>query len=87
MESTDLNSTEHISKTAYRSSPSLSVTPTNSDQLGWVPDAFDLIWKTEEPLALILDENGSEDPPKSRISNQQLSVNSATLLIDMSHGN
>jgi hypothetical protein len=69
------------------SSLSLSVTPTNSDQLGWVPDAFDFIWKTEETIELILDENGSEDSAKPRISNQQLSVNSRTLRKDMSHGN
>jgi hypothetical protein len=58
----------------------LSVSPTNSDQLWWAPDAFGLIWKKEKTLALILEENGSEDLAKPLISNRQLSVDSATLL-------
>jgi len=58
----------------------LSVSPTNSDQLWWAPDAFGLIGKKEKTLALILEENGSEDPAKPLISNRPLSVDSATLL-------
>jgi hypothetical protein len=68
------NSTDH------RSGLNLSVAPTNSEQLWWAPDAFGLIWKKEETLALIPKENGSENPAKPRISNRQLSGNSGTLL-------
>jgi len=46
----------------------------------WARDAFGLIWKKEETLELILEENGSEDPAKPRISNRQLSLDSVTLL-------
>ena len=68
------NSTDH------RSGLNLSVAPTNSEQLWWAPDAFGLIWKKEETQALILEENGSENPAKPRISNRQFSRNSGTLL-------
>ena len=43
------------------------------------PDAFGLIWKNEEMRAFILEENGSEDLAKPRISNRKLSVDSRTL--------
>ena len=72
--------TEPGNSTDYRSGRSLSVIQTNSDQLWWAPDAFDLIWKKEETLALIRKENESEDLAKPRILNPQLSVNSGTLL-------
>ena len=64
----------------YRSGLSLSVSPTNSDQLWWAPDAFGLIWKKEKTLALIRKENGSEDLAKQRISNRPLAVDTGTLL-------
>jgi hypothetical protein len=53
---------------------------TNFDQLWWAPDAFGLIWKKEETLVLIREENGSEDLVKLRISNRPLSADSGTLL-------
>jgi hypothetical protein len=54
----------------HRSALSLSVSPTNSDQLCWTPEAFGPIWKKDKTLALILEENGSEDPAKPLISNR-----------------
>jgi hypothetical protein len=54
----------------YRSGLSLSVSPTNSDQRCWAPEAFGPIWKKKKTLALIRKENGSEDPAKPLISNR-----------------
>ena len=64
----------------YRSGLSLSVSPTNSDQPCWAPEAFGPIWKKEKTMALIRKENGSEDLAKQRISNRPISVDSGTLL-------
>ena len=64
----------------HRSGLSVSVARGNSYQVWWVPDAFGLIWKKEETLGLIRQENGCEDAAKSRFSNRQLSVDFGTLL-------
>jgi hypothetical protein len=50
------------------------------DQACWALNARSIHSKKEEKLALSLEENGSEDPAKPRISNRQLLVNSGTLL-------
>jgi hypothetical protein len=68
MELAGLKTTEPKNPTDHRSSLSLSVARGNSYQLWDAPDAFGLIWKKEEMLALILEENGFEDPAKPRIS-------------------
>jgi hypothetical protein len=39
----------------HRSGLSLSVAPTNFDQLWWALEAFGLIWKKEQTLGLILE--------------------------------
>ena len=64
----------------HRSGLSMSVARGNSYQIWWAPDGFSLIWKKEKPLALILEENRAEEPPKPRISNRQLSKDSGLLL-------
>jgi hypothetical protein len=80
MEPAGLKTTEPRNSTDHQSGLSLSVARGNSYQVWWAPDAFGLIWKKEETLALIRKENGAEDPAKSWISNRQLSGNSGTLL-------
>ena len=80
MKPAGLKTTEPTNSTDHRSGLSVSVARWNFNQVWRAPDAFGLIWKEEEKLALILEENGSEDPAKSRISNRQLSVDSGTLL-------
>ena len=54
-----LKTTKPRNSTDHRSGLSLSVAPTNSDQLWWAPEAFGLIWKKEQTLGLILEETGS----------------------------
>ena len=71
-----LKTTEPRNSTDYRSGLSLSIASTNSDQLLWVSVAFGVIWRKEETLELILEENGSEDPEKLQILNRQLSMDS-----------
>ena len=80
MKSAGLKTTKPRNSTNHRSGLSLLVARGNSYQVWWAPDGFGLIWKKEEMLALILYENGFEDPAKPRISNRQLSVDSGTLL-------
>ena len=80
MKPAGLKTTEPRNSSNHRSGLSLSVARGNSYQVWWDPDEFGLIWKKEETLALILEENGSEDPAKPRISNRHLSVDSGTLL-------
>ncbi len=80
MKSAGLKTTKPRNSTNHRSDLSLSVARGNSYQVWWAPDGFGLIWKKEEMLALILYENGFEDPAKPPISNRQLSVDSGTLL-------
>ena len=80
MKPAGLKTTEPRNSSNHRSGLSLSVARGNSYQVWWAPDEFGLIWKKEEMLALILEENGSEDPAKPRISNRHLSVDSGTLL-------
>jgi hypothetical protein len=70
MEHAGLKITEPRNSMDHRSALSLSVSPTNSDQLCWTPEAFGPIWKKDKTLALILEENGSEDPAKPLISNR-----------------
>ena len=80
MKPAGLKTAELRNSTDHRSGLSVSVARRNSYQIWWAPDAFGLIWKKEETQALILEENGSEDPAKPRISNRQFSRNSGTLL-------
>ncbi len=80
MKSAGLKTTVPRNSTDHRFGLTLSVARGNSYQVGWVPDAFGLIWKKEETLGLIRKDNGCEDAAKSRISNRQLSVDFATLL-------
>ena len=70
MKPAGLKTTEPRNSMDDRSGLSLSVARGNSYQVWWAPDAFDLIWKKEETLAFILEENRSEDPAKPRISNR-----------------
>ena len=79
MKPAGLKTTEPRNSTDYRSGLSLSIASTNSDQLLWVSVAFGVIWKKEETLELILEENGSEDPKKLQILNRQLSMESGRL--------
>ena len=79
MKPAGLKTTEPRNSTDYRSGLSLSIASTNSDQLLWVSVAFGVIWKKQETLELILEENGSEDPEKLQILNRQLSMDSGTL--------
>jgi len=58
MKSAGLKTTEPRNSTDHRSGLSLSVAPTNFDQLWWAPEAFSLIWKKEQPLWLILEKTG-----------------------------
>jgi len=58
MKSAGLKTTEPRNSTDHRSGLSLSVAPTNFDQLWWAPEAFGLIWKKEQPLWLILEKTG-----------------------------
>jgi hypothetical protein len=55
MKSAGLKTTEPRNSTDHRSGLSLSVAPTNFDQLWWAPEAFGLIWKKEQTLGLILE--------------------------------
>ena len=80
MKPAGLETTEPRNSTDHRSGLSLSVARGNYYQVLWAPDASGLIWKKEEALALILEENGCEDSAKPRILNRQLSVDSGTLL-------
>jgi len=75
-----LKTTEAIISTHHRSGLSLSVAQTNSYQVWLARNALGLIWNKEETLALILEENRSEDLAKPRILSRQISVNSETLL-------
>ena len=79
MKPAGLKTTEPRNSSNHRSGLSLSVARGNSYQVWWAPDEFGLIWKKEEMLALILEENGFEDPVKPQILNRHLSVDSGTL--------
>jgi hypothetical protein len=59
MESAGLKTTEPRNSADHRSGLSLSVAPTNSNQLWLALEAFGLIWKKEPTLGLILEETGS----------------------------
>ncbi len=79
MKPAGLKTTEPRNSSNHRSGLSLSVARGNSYQVWWAPDEFGLIWKKEEMLALILEENGFEDPVKPQILNRHLSVDSGRL--------
>ena len=80
MKPAGLTTTEPKNSTDHRFGLSLLVAPTNSYQLWSAPDAFGLIRKEEETLALILDKIGFQAQAIPRISKRQLSVNFGTLL-------
>ena len=80
MKPAGLKTIEPGNLTDHRSGLSVTVARGNSYQAWWAPDAFGLVWKKEEALAVILEENGSADSAKPQISNRQLSVDSGTLL-------
>ena len=69
MKPAGLKTTEPGNSADHRSGLSLSVALTSSDQLWWASVAFGLIWKKEDTLAQIAEENGPKNPAKPRISN------------------
>jgi hypothetical protein len=74
MKPAGLKTTEPRNSADHRSGLSLSVAQTNSNQFWWASVAFGLIWKKEDTLAHIAEENRRKNPAKRWFPNRQISV-------------